>query len=80
MTVIPDGTHDVMVVDAQTDEEGNIHFELALTTGPQKGDVVRIVGAAGSAGAGRSGDPIDLLGLPATLVVEDGRPRLRFDG
>ena len=86
MTVIPDGRHDVLVVDAQTDEMGSVHLELAVTTGPNKGDVVRLVmtAAPGSGGepvpgGGASRDPIDLLGLPGTLVVEDGRPRLTLD-
>lgn len=74
MAVIPDGRHDVLIVDAHSDEEGRVHFELALTTGAQKGEVVRIVGSA-KGGA----DPIDLLGLPATLVVENGQPRLSLE-
>ncbi len=78
MAVIPDGRHDVLIVDAETDEQGVVHFELAITTGPHKGEVVRIAGSGGGAsGAGK--DPIDLLGLPATLIVEEGRPRLVMD-
>ena len=84
MAVIPDGRHDVLIVDAQTDEDGNVHFELVLTSGEHKGDVVRILGTADSSGSPSSdpsdpSDPIDLLGLPATLVVENGQPRLSLE-
>lgn len=73
MSVLPDGSHDVLVVDAQTDEEGVVHFELAVVAGAHKGEVVML------RAAGMRGDTIGMLGLPATLVVERGEPRIVFD-
>ena len=73
MTAISDGFHDILVVDAVADADGVVHFELAITSGPHKGDVVRV------RASGLTRDPIDMLGLPARLVVEDGAPRVEFD-
>ena len=67
-----DGTHDVIVVDAREDEDGVVHLELALTSGARKGDVVRLAARAFAR------DPLDVLGLPATIHVKDGVPRVVF--
>jgi Cu2+-exporting ATPase len=47
--------------------------EVAMVTGANKGDVFAIKGPH------LARDPIDLLGLPGVLVVEDGVPRLRVE-
>ena len=73
MNVLPDGSHDVLVIDAKTDVDDTMHFELAIVAGPRKGDVVML------RATGIERDAIDVLGLPATLIVEDGRPRIVFD-
>jgi hypothetical protein len=73
MSVLPDGSHDVLVVDAQSDVDDAVHFELAIVAGPHKGDVVML------RATGMTRDAIDMLGLPATLIVEEGRPRILFD-
>ncbi len=72
MSVLEDGTYDVLVVDAIDDGGGVVHIEVAVVSGAQKGDVVRLSGLRGKR------DPADLLGLPATLRVADGQPRLAF--
>ena len=70
-TALPDDRYDVMVLDAvPTDEEGALHLTLTTLDGPWRGHVVELVAR------GLPGDPLELLGTPATLVVEGGRPRL----
>jgi hypothetical protein len=73
--VIPleDATYDVMVVDAVEDPvESVIHLEVTIVAGAHKGEVVRLNGH------NMGGDPLDLLGLPATLTVAGGVPSLRM--
>ncbi len=66
---LPDGTYDAFVIDV----EGTT-YELTLVSGEHKGEVVRVASSAALA------DPTDAIGMPATLTVEDGRPRVRLDG
>jgi hypothetical protein len=71
---LDDGTYDVFVVEVVPDpRRGSPQIELALVTGPLKGQVVRV------RAEGLARDPLDLLGLPATLIVSNGEPALRFD-
>jgi hypothetical protein len=77
VSVVPDGVYDVFVVDASTgteDGESVVHLVLTLLDGPHKGEVVEL-GARGL-----DADELDLLGTPAVLHVEHGRPRVRFEG
>lgn len=71
--MLPDGTYDVFVVDATSDDDAGATLELALVSGEHKGDVVALRMQAG----GR--DPIGIIGLPGTLTVSEGRPSLRID-
>ena len=78
--MLDDGTYDAIVVDATaaSDEGGDggdtaVSIELTIVAGPSKGEMVTIVGR------GLRGDPLDLLGVPATLDVTDGMPRLRLE-
>ena len=73
MGPIADGTYDVFVVDAESTDDGAVRLELTITTGPSKGEVVSLR----AEGLGR--DAIDVLGMPATLVVTDGVPTVRID-
>ena len=73
MGPIADGTYDVFVVDAEPTDDGAVRLELTITTGPSKGEVVSIR----AVGLGR--DAIDVLGMPATLTVADGVPRVTLD-
>ena len=44
MTMLPDGTYDVIVVDTETDEDGDLHIEVTISLGPRVGDVIRLRG------------------------------------
>lgn len=73
MPAMPDGRYDVFIVDAETIDETTMRVEIAMVTGDDKGDVFAIRGPHLAA------DPVMLLGLPGTLIVEDGVPRLQVD-
>ncbi len=77
---LDDGEYDVFVVDADLDEpaagdEGPDHLHLSLTVvgGSRKGEVVELTAT------GLDRDAIDLIGMPGTLTVTAGVPRLRID-
>jgi hypothetical protein len=74
MPHLDDGTYDAIVIDAREDDENVLHIDLALTSGAQKGDVITVAGPAGTR------DATTLLGLPATLRVVEGEPRLTLEG
>ena len=73
--MLDDGRSDAFIVlaDAQVDDEHReqIAFELTITTGAHKGEVVEL-----RASNMQTRDPIDLVGLPCTLVVDNGVPRI----
>jgi hypothetical protein len=72
--VLPDGSYDVFIVDASPDEGADVMLlSLTVLSGPSKGEVVDVR----AAGLGR--DELDLLGMPGTLVVENGVPRVTVD-
>jgi hypothetical protein len=48
--------------------------ELTIVAGAAKGEVVAL------RATGLPGDPLDLLGVPATITVRDGVPAVRFEG
>ena len=73
MDAMPDGRYDVFIVDAETIDDATMRVEIAMVTGDDKGDVIAIRGPH------LADDPLQLLGLPGTLVVEDGVPRLQVD-
>lgn len=76
--MLPDATYDAFIVDVTIDPgagpEGRDvhHLELTITAGEHKGEVVT-VGAVGMRGS-----EVDLIGMPATLTVTDGIPRVRL--
>ena len=71
--MLPDGTYDAFVVDASV-EGDRTSVELTILAGEHKGEVVSVT----AVGLGR--DELDLLGLPATLTVENGVPSIVIDG
>ena len=71
--MLPDGSYDVLIVDAHADDDGVLAIELAVTSGEHKGDVVHLRGRF----PGR--DELDLLAAPARLVVSEGQPRVTLD-
>ena len=68
-----DGSYDVFIVDAETIDESTMRVEIAMVSGDDKGDVIAMRGPH------LARDPIELLGLPGTLIVRDGVPRLEVD-
>jgi hypothetical protein len=69
---LDDGTYDAFVVWAETVDDHTLAFDLTITAGEHRGDVVTVRGPA-------SADPITLTGVPCTLHVERGVPRITFD-
>ena len=74
MSLLADGTYDALVVDASTGEDGSIRVEVTIVAGPAKGEVVslRTVDLGDT-------DPLELLGVPATLTVRGGAPSLALE-
>jgi hypothetical protein len=79
MPPLPDDTYDVIVVDAEIDEDGDLRIEVTVTLGPHIGRIVRLkkLHVETRHGALDTADPYSLLGIPGTLRVRDGVPRFR---
>ncbi len=73
MEALPDGTYDVMIVDVVIDEPQHVRVDVVLTAGSHRGEVVSLRASS------MQRDPLDLMGLPARLVVTEGRPGLEMD-
>jgi Mrp family chromosome partitioning ATPase len=79
--VIADGIYDVFIVDATpltgdpdpTSAATGWRLELTILAGDLKGEVVTL----NAAGLERS--EFDLIGMPGTLVVEQGKPAFQVD-
>jgi hypothetical protein len=74
VSLLPDGTYDALVVDASTARDGSVRVEVTIIAGQAKGRVVSLRSADLT-----DTDPLDLLGVPATLTVTDGDPALRIE-
>ena len=76
---LPDDTYDVIVVDAEVDDDGELRIEVAVTLGPHIGRIVRLrkLHVETRRGALDTTDPYSLLGIPGTLRVRDGEPSFR---
>jgi hypothetical protein len=70
---LDDGTYDALVVDATPDPDGSCRVDLTLLDGAHKGAVVAV------RARGMADRALDLLGVPATLVVEGGTPHVTFE-
>lgn len=70
---LDDGTYDAFVVEASDTDDGGTRLELTITLGEHKGQVVAMASSV------PLGDPIDLLGMPATVVVAFGAPSVTID-
>jgi hypothetical protein len=70
---LADGTYDALAVDAREGDDGSVTVELTIVAGLAKGEVVSL------RATGLAGDPLDLLGVPATITVADGVPSVRFE-
>jgi hypothetical protein len=72
LRMLDDGSYDAIVVDA-TDDGDAIAVDLAILAGPRKGEVVTVR----AVGLGR--ESLELLGIPATIVVTRGEPAVTFE-
>jgi hypothetical protein len=70
--LLPDGTYDAMVIDADGDGPG-VDLDLTIVAGAHKGEVVSLHADT------FEGDPLDALGLPATITVAGGKPSVQLD-
>jgi hypothetical protein len=77
MATLPDGTYDVIVVDAESTAEGDVRLELTITLGPHVGRIVALRSKHVDGTAASVVDPLTLLGTPGTLRVHQGEPRFR---
>jgi hypothetical protein len=79
MQFLPDGTYDVIVVDAENTEDGDVTIELTITLGPFVGHVIplRARHVDDRRANATPSDPLALLGVPGTLRVRDGQPSFR---
>jgi hypothetical protein len=80
MAMLPDGTYDAIVIEAEALEDSDIRLELAITLGPHIGRVIALRGRhvdARKRPQALRRDPFDLLGIPGTLIVGDGVPTFR---
>jgi hypothetical protein len=73
LTVLEDGTYDAIVVDTEVRDDGAVVVSLAIAAGSHRGEMVDLRAEQ------MRGDPVDLLGVPATITVEGGVPRVRFE-
>ena len=69
-----DGVYDAFVVWADARDDGRVALELTITTGEHKGEVVAL-----NAASIETRDALDLVGLPCTLHVSAGQPRISWD-
>ena len=70
--MLEDGEYDGIVVDAEVEGDA-VRLEVTVLAGPHKGEVVAVQAV------GLELDPLDALGMPVTMVVADGAPRVTFD-
>ena len=70
---LADGSYDALVIDATEHDDGSVAIELTIVAGTAKGEVVTL------RATGLGSDPLDLLGVPATITVADGAPSVRFE-
>jgi hypothetical protein len=74
MELLPAGTYDGLVVDAEEVSDDVVAFEIAITSGAHKGETVRVRGPR------TRREPLEVLGLPVRLDVSQSGIRIAFEG
>ena len=80
MAMLPDGTYDAIVIDAEQAENADIRLEITITLGPHIGRVIALRGHHVDTRRRISPTgfyPLDLLGIPGVLIVGGGVPSFR---
>ena len=72
---LPDGRFDAFILSADS-RDGAIAISCAVTSGTHKGDVVDLVSTHVDPQQFGTRDPLDLVGLPCTLVVHGDEIRI----
>ena len=73
---LPDGSYDVFVVNADdlpTTGGTTTALELTITSGEHRSETLALTAPS------RLGEPVELIGMPATLTITDGAPSVRID-
>lgn len=73
---LPDGVYDVFVVNADdlpTADGDTTALDLTIVSGEYRSESMALTAPV------RLGEPVDLIGLPATLTVVSGSPSVRID-
>ncbi|HVM07545.1 MAG TPA: hypothetical protein VM345_03695 [Acidimicrobiales bacterium] len=73
MSDLADGEYSIFVIDAEEVDDGTVRLEITITAGEHKGEVVAVRAAH------LTGDPVLMMGLPGTLHVVDGVPRVSLE-
>jgi hypothetical protein len=72
--MLPDGTYDVFVVDAEAaGPVGALRLDLTILAGDRKGELVSMQAE------GLGLDELAALGMPGTLTVRAGEPSLALE-
>jgi hypothetical protein len=69
---LADGLYDAFIVWAEERDDRTIALDLTITTGERKGDVVSV------RATDAPHDAIALVGMPCTLQVSSGQPRIEW--
>ena len=80
MAILPDGTYDAIVIEAEPVDETDFRLELTITLGPHIGRVIALRGRHVDTSrhpATTDPDPLRFLGIPGTLIVRGGIPTFR---
>ena len=73
MDALPDGEYSIFIIDAENIDDGTVRLEITITVGEHKGEVIAVRASH------LTDDPIMLMGLPGTLHVVDGVPRVEVE-
>lgn len=72
---LPDGSYDAFVINADDLDGAEVTtaLELTITSGDFRSETLALTAPT------RLGEPVDLIGMPATLTVLDGYPSVNID-